>query len=90
MVKAGNQVEHCKDQFAADMSNCMAKEGQYNKFFVSLLEAQADYHQKALAVLGRALPGMWANQGRRVENQLWGLLWKNRGGSGWDLCHCFS
>ena len=57
MVEAGNQVEHCKDQFAADTSNCMAK-GQYNKFFVSLLEAQAYYHQKALAVLGRALTGM--------------------------------
>ncbi|KAB0389911.1 hypothetical protein E2I00_001015 [Balaenoptera physalus] len=58
MVEAGNQVEYCKDQFAADTSSCMAKEGQYNKFFVSLLEAQADYHQKALAVLGRALTGI--------------------------------
>ncbi|KAG8513527.1 LOW QUALITY PROTEIN: Rho GTPase-activating protein 17, partial [Galemys pyrenaicus] len=63
MDEAGNKVEQCKDQLAADMYNFMAKEGEYGKFFVTLLEAQADYHRKALAVLEKALPEMRAHQG---------------------------
>ncbi|XP_047290272.1 rho GTPase-activating protein 17 isoform X10 [Homo sapiens] len=63
MDEAGNKVEQCKDQLAADMYNFMAKEGEYGKFFVTLLEAQADYHRKALAVLEKTLPEMRAHQG---------------------------
>ncbi|KAM8950489.1 rho GTPase-activating protein 17-like isoform 6-T6 [Lycaon pictus] len=63
MDEAGNKVELCKDQLAADMYSFMSKEGEYGKFFVTLLEAQADYHRKALAVLEKALPEMRAHQG---------------------------
>ncbi|XP_039696102.1 rho GTPase-activating protein 17 [Pteropus medius] len=63
MDEAGNKVEQCKDQLAADMYSFMAKEGEYGNFFVTLLEAQADYHRKALAVLEKALPEMQAHQG---------------------------
>ncbi|XP_027266103.1 rho GTPase-activating protein 17 isoform X9 [Cricetulus griseus] len=73
MDEAGNKVEQCKDQLAADMYNFMAKEGEYGKFFVTLLEAQADYHRKALAVLEKALPEMRAHQGLSIA---YFPLWK--------------
>ncbi|XP_058142235.1 rho GTPase-activating protein 17 isoform X6 [Dasypus novemcinctus] len=72
MDEAGNKVEQCKDQLAADMYNFMAKEGEYGKFFVTLLEAQADYHRKALAVLEKALPEMRAHQDKWAEKPAFG------------------
>lgn len=36
MDEAGNKVEQCKDQLAADMYNFMAKEGEYGRFFVTI------------------------------------------------------
>lgn len=36
MDEAGNKVEQCKDQLAADMYNFMAKEGEFGKFFVTV------------------------------------------------------
>uniref|UniRef100_A0A8C3DAM7 Rho GTPase-activating protein 17 n=1 Tax=Corvus moneduloides TaxID=1196302 RepID=A0A8C3DAM7_CORMO len=50
MDEAGNKVEQCKDQLAADMYSFVSKEGEYARCFVMLLEAQADYHRKALAL----------------------------------------
>ncbi|KAK2496442.1 hypothetical protein MC885_013281 [Smutsia gigantea] len=61
-----------QDQLAADMYNFMAKEGEYGKFFVTLLEAQADYHRKALAVLEKALPEMRAHQDKWAEKPAFG------------------
>ncbi|KAM4813771.1 rho GTPase-activating protein 17 isoform X8 [Urocitellus parryii] len=72
MDEAGNKVEQCKDQLAADMYNFMAKEGELGKFFVTLLEAQADYHRKALAVLEKALPEMRAHQDKWAEKPAFG------------------
>ncbi|XP_070269740.1 rho GTPase-activating protein 17 isoform X1 [Myotis yumanensis] len=72
MDEAGNKVEQCKDQLAADMYSFMAKEGEYSKFFVTLLEAQADYHRKALAVLEKALPEMQAHQDKWAEKPAFG------------------
>ncbi|KAG3259520.1 Rho GTPase activating protein 17, transcript variant X3 [Ictidomys tridecemlineatus] len=72
MDEAGNKVEQCKDQLAADMYNFMAKEGEFGKFFVTLLEAQADYHRKALAVLEKALPEMRAHQDKWAEKPAFG------------------
>ncbi|XP_045317551.1 rho GTPase-activating protein 17 isoform X7 [Leopardus geoffroyi] len=72
MDEAGNKVELCKDQLAADMYNFMAKEGEYGKFFITLLEAQADYHRKALAVLEKALPEMRAHQDKWAEKPAFG------------------
>ncbi|XP_007450062.1 PREDICTED: rho GTPase-activating protein 17 isoform X2 [Lipotes vexillifer] len=72
MDEAGNKVEQCKDQLAADMYNFMAREGEYGKFFVTLLEAQADYHRKALAVLEKALPELRAHQDKWAEKPAFG------------------
>ncbi|XP_062955284.1 rho GTPase-activating protein 17 isoform X6 [Cynocephalus volans] len=72
MDEAGNKVEQCKDQLAADMYNFMAREGEYGKFFVTLLEAQADYHRKALAVLEKALPEMRVHQDKWAEKPAFG------------------
>ncbi|XP_075828240.1 rho GTPase-activating protein 17 isoform X6 [Microtus pennsylvanicus] len=72
MDEAGNKVEQCKDQLAADMYNFMAKEGEYGRFFVTLLEAQADYHRKALAVLEKALPEMRTHQDKWAEKPAFG------------------
>ncbi|XP_048187943.1 rho GTPase-activating protein 17 isoform X3 [Perognathus longimembris pacificus] len=72
MDEAGNKVEQCKDQLAADMYNFMAREGEYGKFFITLLEAQADYHRKALAVLEKALPEMRAHQDKWAEKPAFG------------------
>ncbi|XP_049999116.1 rho GTPase-activating protein 17 isoform X5 [Alexandromys fortis] len=72
MDEAGNKVEQCKDQLAADMYSFMAKEGEYGRFFVTLLEAQADYHRKALAVLEKALPEMRAHQDKWAEKPAFG------------------
>nr|XP_056722324.1 rho GTPase-activating protein 17 [Euleptes europaea] len=70
--EAGNKVEQCKDQLAADMYGFIAKEGDYARYFVSLLEAQADYHRKALAVLEKVLPEIQAHQDKWTEKPAFG------------------
>ncbi|KAL8174961.1 UNVERIFIED_CONTAM: Rho GTPase-activating protein 17 [Gekko kuhli] len=70
--EAGNKVEQCKDQLAADMYSFISKEGDYARYFVSLLEAQADYHRKALAVLEKVLPEIQAHQDKWTEKPAFG------------------
>ncbi|PKU35322.1 rho gtpase-activating protein hypothetical protein [Limosa lapponica baueri] len=72
MDEAGNKVEQCKDQLAADMYNFVSKEGEYAKCFVTLLEAQADYHRKALAVIEKVLPEIQAHQDKWTEKPAFG------------------
>ncbi|XP_014791830.1 PREDICTED: rho GTPase-activating protein 17 isoform X5 [Calidris pugnax] len=72
MDEAGNKVEQCKDQLAADMYNFVSKEGEYAKCFVMLLEAQADYHRKALAVIEKVLPEIQAHQDKWTEKPAFG------------------
>ncbi|XP_010717813.1 rho GTPase-activating protein 17 isoform X4 [Meleagris gallopavo] len=72
MDEAGNKVEQCKDQLAADMYNFVSKEGEYAKFFVMLLEAQADYHRKALTVIEKVLPEIQAHQDKWTEKPAFG------------------
>uniref|UniRef100_A0A8D0H368 Rho GTPase-activating protein 17 n=1 Tax=Sphenodon punctatus TaxID=8508 RepID=A0A8D0H368_SPHPU len=72
MDEAGNKVEQCKDQLAADMYNFVSKEGDYARYFVTLLEAQADYHRKALAVLDKVLPEIQAHQDKWTEKPAFG------------------
>ncbi|XP_038619647.1 rho GTPase-activating protein 17 isoform X4 [Tachyglossus aculeatus] len=72
MDEAANKVEQCKDQLAADMYNFVAKEGEYARYFVMLLEAQADYHRKALAVLEKALPEIQGHQDKWAEKPAFG------------------
>ncbi|XP_070616973.1 rho GTPase-activating protein 17 isoform X4 [Erythrolamprus reginae] len=74
MDEAGNKVEQCKDQLAADMYNFISKEGDYARHFVSLLEAQADYHRKSLAVLEKVLPEIQAHQDKWTEKPAFGTL----------------
>ncbi|XP_041061595.1 rho GTPase-activating protein 17-like isoform X8 [Carcharodon carcharias] len=72
MDEAGNKVELCKDQLAADMYNFISKEGDYARYFVTLLEAQADYHRKSLAVLERVLPTIQTQQDTWTEKPAFG------------------
>ncbi|XP_069785077.1 rho GTPase-activating protein 17a isoform X5 [Narcine bancroftii] len=72
MDEAGNKVELCKDQLAADMYNFISKEGEYARHFVTLLEAQADYHRKSLAVLERVLPTIQTQQDTWTEKPAFG------------------
>ncbi|NWV01942.1 RHG17 protein, partial [Upupa epops] len=72
MDEAGNKVEQCKDQLAADMYSFMSREGDYARCFVMLLEAQADYHRKALAVIDKVLPEIQAHQDKWTEKPAFG------------------
>ncbi|XP_067343720.1 rho GTPase-activating protein 17a isoform X5 [Channa argus] len=70
--EAMNKVELCKDQLAADMYSFFAKEGDYARYFVMLLEAQADYHRKSLTVLESVLPTIQAQQDSWTEKPAFG------------------
>ncbi|KAK7918983.1 hypothetical protein WMY93_010267 [Mugilogobius chulae] len=72
MDEATNKVELCKDQLAADMYSFSSKEGDYARYFVTLLEAQADYHRKSLTVLETVLPTIQAQQDTWTEKPAFG------------------
>uniref|UniRef100_UPI0037E80DE4 rho GTPase-activating protein 17a isoform X2 n=1 Tax=Semicossyphus pulcher TaxID=241346 RepID=UPI0037E80DE4 len=72
MDEATNKVELCKDQLAADMYSFFSKEGDYALYFVTLLEAQADYHRKSLTVLESVLPTIQAQQDSWTEKPAFG------------------
>ncbi|XP_028332211.1 rho GTPase-activating protein 17a isoform X3 [Gouania willdenowi] len=70
--EAMNKVEMCKDQLAADMYSFFSKEGDYAHYFITLLEAQADYHRKSLTVLENVLPTVKAQQDSWMEKPAFG------------------
>ncbi|XP_037611492.1 rho GTPase-activating protein 17a isoform X2 [Sebastes umbrosus] len=72
MDEAMNKMELCKDQLAADMYSFFSKEGDYARYFVTLLEAQADYHRKSLTVLECVLPTIQAQQDSWTEKPAFG------------------
>ncbi|XP_074476914.1 rho GTPase-activating protein 17a isoform X2 [Sebastes fasciatus] len=72
MDEAMNKMELCKDQLAADMYSFFSKEGDYARYFVTLLEAQADYHRKSLTVLENVLPTIQAQQDSWTEKPAFG------------------
>ncbi|XP_062859229.1 rho GTPase-activating protein 17a isoform X1 [Trichomycterus rosablanca] len=72
MDEAMNKMELCKDQLSADMYNFSSKEGDYACHYVTLLEAQADYHRKSLAVLESVLPTIQAQQDSWTEKPAFG------------------
>ncbi|XP_070707452.1 rho GTPase-activating protein 17a isoform X1 [Pempheris klunzingeri] len=72
MDEAMNKVELCKDQLAADMYSFFSKEGDYARYFVTLLEAQADYHRKSLCVLESVLPTIQDQQDSWTEKPAFG------------------
>ncbi|XP_028267990.1 rho GTPase-activating protein 17b isoform X3 [Parambassis ranga] len=72
MDEAVNKVEICKDQLAADMYNFASKEGEYARYYVMLLEAQADYHRRSLAALEAAIPTIQMQQDSWMEKPAFG------------------
>uniref|UniRef100_A0A8C4ZDD9 Rho GTPase activating protein 17b n=1 Tax=Gadus morhua TaxID=8049 RepID=A0A8C4ZDD9_GADMO len=72
MDEALNKVEICKDQLSADMYNFASKEGDYASYYVLLLEAQADYHRRSLAVLETAIPAIQLQQDSWMEKPAFG------------------
>lgn len=70
--EAMNKVEMCKDQLAADMYMFSSKEGDYARYYVMLLEAQAEYHRKSLTVLEGVLPTIQAQQDSWMEKPAFG------------------
>ncbi|XP_008313286.1 rho GTPase-activating protein 17a isoform X2 [Cynoglossus semilaevis] len=70
--EAMNKVELCKDQLAADMYSFSSKEGDYARYFVTLLEAQAEYHRKSLTLLESVLPTIQAQQDSWTEKPAFG------------------
>uniref|UniRef100_A0A672I3C6 Rho GTPase-activating protein 17 n=1 Tax=Salarias fasciatus TaxID=181472 RepID=A0A672I3C6_SALFA len=70
--EAMNKMELCKDQLAADMYSFFSKEGDYAHYFITLLEAQADYHRKSLTVLESVLPTVQAQQDSWTEKPAFG------------------
>ncbi|XP_072225852.1 rho GTPase-activating protein 17b isoform X3 [Leuresthes tenuis] len=72
MDEALNRVEICKDQLSADMYNFASKEGEYARYYVMLLEAQADYHKRSLAALEATLPSIQIQQDSWMEKPAFG------------------
>ncbi|XP_061160865.1 rho GTPase-activating protein 17a isoform X2 [Syngnathus typhle] len=70
--EAMNKMEVCKDQLAADMYSFFSKEGDYACYFVTLLEAQAEYHRKSLTLLESVLPTIQAQQDSWIEKPAFG------------------
>nr|XP_020472073.1 rho GTPase-activating protein 17-like isoform X1 [Monopterus albus] len=70
--EAHNKVEICKDQLSADMYSFASKEGEYARYYVMLLEAQAEYHRKSLAALEAAIPTIQIQQDSWTEKPAFG------------------
>ncbi|XP_029102670.1 rho GTPase-activating protein 17a isoform X2 [Scleropages formosus] len=70
--EALNKVELCKDQLAADLYSFFSREGDHACCYVTLLEAQADYHRKSLSVLESVLPTIRAQQDSWTEKPAFG------------------
>ncbi|XP_034566867.1 rho GTPase-activating protein 17b isoform X4 [Notolabrus celidotus] len=74
MDEAHNKVEICKDQLSADMYNFASKEGDYARYYVMLLEDQAEYHRRSLAALEAAIPTIQIQQDSWMEKPAYGTL----------------
>ncbi|XP_053903719.1 rho GTPase-activating protein 44 isoform X9 [Malaclemys terrapin pileata] len=72
MEEAANRVEICRDQLSADMYNFVAKEIDYANYFQTLIEVQAEYHRKSLALLQNVLPQIKAQQEAWIEKPSFG------------------
>ncbi|XP_067314480.1 rho GTPase-activating protein 17b isoform X4 [Pseudorasbora parva] len=72
MDEAQNKMEICKDQLAAEMYNFSSKEGEYARYYVLLLEAQAEYHRRALASIESVLPTIQSQQDKWTEKPAFG------------------
>ncbi|XP_042697134.2 rho GTPase-activating protein 44 isoform X6 [Chrysemys picta bellii] len=68
----GSDAELLKDQLSADMYNFVAKEIDYANYFQTLIEVQAEYHRKSLALLQNVLPQIKAQQEAWIEKPSFG------------------
>ncbi|XP_051987415.1 rho GTPase-activating protein 17b isoform X3 [Xyrauchen texanus] len=74
MDDAQIKMEICKDQLAADMYIFSSKEGEYACYYVLLLEAQAEYHRRALASIESILPTIQSQQDKWTEKPAFGTF----------------
>ncbi|KAM9392571.1 rho GTPase-activating protein 17b isoform 3-T5 [Pholidichthys leucotaenia] len=72
MDEALLKVEMCKDQLAADLYNFSSKEGEYARYYLMLLEAQADYHRRSLTALEEMIPTIQIQQDSWTEKPAFG------------------
>lgn len=72
MDEALNKVEICKDQLSADLYNFASKEGDYARYYVMLLETQAEYHRRSLAALEAVIPTIQTQQDSWMEKPAFG------------------
>ncbi|XP_051995029.1 rho GTPase-activating protein 17-like isoform X3 [Xyrauchen texanus] len=72
MDEAQIKMEICKDQLAADMYNFSSKEGEYARYYVLLLESQAEYHKRAFALIESILPTIQSQQDNWMEKPAFG------------------
>ncbi|KAG1967153.1 rho GTPase-activating protein [Pimephales promelas] len=72
MDEAQNKMEIGKDQLAAEMYSFYSKEGEYARYYVLLLEAQAEYHRRALASIESVLPAIQSQQDKWTEKPAFG------------------
>ncbi|KAJ8251210.1 hypothetical protein GJAV_G00218520 [Gymnothorax javanicus] len=72
MEEALNKVELCKDQLSADLYHFCSQEGEYAGYFLTLLEAQAEYHRRSLSTLESLLPSIKAQQESWTEKPAFG------------------
>ncbi|CAM9243197.1 unnamed protein product, partial [Lampetra planeri] len=63
MEEEENKVEIMKDQYATELYQFVAKEKGFADYFVKLLETQADFHKRSLAVIETLLPKITAERG---------------------------
>ncbi|XP_015672769.1 SH3 domain-binding protein 1 [Protobothrops mucrosquamatus] len=56
------RVEQSKDEYMADLYHFSTKEDSYAKYFIKLLEIQAEYHQKSLESLNSTLAELMSSQ----------------------------
>ncbi|CAN0315392.1 unnamed protein product [Lampetra fluviatilis] len=62
MEEEENKVEIMKDQYATELYQFVAKEKGFADYFVKLLETQADFHKRSLAVIETLLPKITAER----------------------------
>uniref|UniRef100_A0A673CH88 Rho GTPase-activating protein 17-like n=1 Tax=Sphaeramia orbicularis TaxID=375764 RepID=A0A673CH88_9TELE len=61
-----------QDQLSADLYNFASKEGEYARYYVTLLETQAEYHRRSLAALEAAIPTIQFQQDSWTEKPAFG------------------
>uniref|UniRef100_A0A669D247 Rho GTPase activating protein 17b n=1 Tax=Oreochromis niloticus TaxID=8128 RepID=A0A669D247_ORENI len=60
------------DQLSADLYNFASKEGDYARYYVMLLETQAEYHRRSLAALEAVIPTIQTQQDSWIEKPAFG------------------